>query len=87
MFINRKPGLRLEFALVLGVLSSTGARALAGSKRYRGSYAFADESLLLGGIFLILSTAFDDLESFSELYATADSLVIASAVAANPMQT
>jgi hypothetical protein len=42
------------------------------SKRYRGSYAFAEESLLPGGTSPILSAAFDDLESLNELFATAD---------------
>jgi hypothetical protein len=44
------------------------------SKRYRGSYAFAEESLLPGATSLILSAAFDDLESLGELFATADPL-------------
>ena len=44
------------------------------SKRYHGSYAFAEESLLLGGTSPILSAPFDDLESLSELFATADPL-------------
>lgn len=59
MFINRKPGLRPECVPVLGLLCSTGARTLPGSKRYRGSYTFADESLVPGGASPILSVAFD----------------------------
>jgi hypothetical protein len=51
------------------------------SERYRGSYVFAEELLLLGGISLILSAAFDDLESLSELFITADP----SAAAAKPV--
>jgi hypothetical protein len=54
------------------------------SKRYRGSYAFAEESLLPGGTSPILS-AFDDLESVSELFATADPPVTAPAAAAKPV--
>jgi hypothetical protein len=59
MFINRKPGLRPECVPVLGLLCSTGARTLPGSKRYRGSYTFADESLVPGGASPILSVVFD----------------------------
>jgi hypothetical protein len=42
------------------------------SERYRDSYTFTKESLLLGGISLILSATFNDLESLSKLFITAD---------------
>jgi hypothetical protein len=51
------------------------------SRRCRGSYAFAEESLLPGGTSPILSAAFDDLESLSELFATADPAAAAKPVA------
>jgi hypothetical protein len=54
-----------------------GSWSTGGSKRYCGSYAFTNEPLLPGGTSLILSAAFDDLESLSELYAAADSVVMA----------
>jgi len=55
------------------------------SKRYRGSYAFAEESLLPGGTSPILSAAFDDLESLNELFATADPPATAPTAAAKPV--
>jgi hypothetical protein len=55
------------------------------SKRYRGSYAFAEESLLPGGTSPILSAAFDDLESLSELFTTADPPVTASVATTQPV--
>lgn len=51
------------------------------SERYRSSYAFAEESLLPGGTSPILS-AFDDLESLSGLFTTADPPVTALTTAA-----
>jgi hypothetical protein len=47
------------------------------SERYRGSYIFTEELFLLYGISLILSTTFNNLESLSELFITADPPVIA----------
>jgi hypothetical protein len=47
------------------------------SERYRGSYTFTEESLLLGGTFLILSATFNNLESLSELFITVDPPIIA----------
>ena len=54
------------------------------SKRYRGSYAWAEESLLPGGTSPPLSATSDDLESLSELLITADPPVTASATVAKP---
>jgi hypothetical protein len=49
------------------------------NKRYGNSYIFIEELLLSGGIFLILSTIFNDLEFLSKILVTAYLLITAPA--------
>jgi hypothetical protein len=53
------------------------------SERYRDNYIFTEELLLSNGTFLILNIIFNNLESLSELFITADPPIIAPKRVAN----